>query len=125
MDNTTLERKYVLWMGNIWSMSPILLSAVRERIAAGLPPDIYSLSQDLRTQVDIVKILPERAEVEPLIKAGQFLLRGATTSSSIPSMGRLPAAPPPARPASRLLAQPPNVISIKALRFEVAGCHLV
>jgi len=64
----TVDRMYVLWMGKIWLMSPELVTLVRNRIVAGLPPDIYTLSAELRMPVHIVKSLPPGAELEPLIE---------------------------------------------------------
>ena len=61
-------RKYVLWMGKIWGMSPELLTALRERIAAGLPPDIYSLSEEMRAPLSVVKSLPDGIDLERLVE---------------------------------------------------------
>jgi len=65
-------------MGKISRVSPELLTALRARFAGGLPPDIYSLSQEMRAPVGVVKQLPDGVELERLIEhsAPLFTLLG-------------------------------------------------
>jgi hypothetical protein len=60
-------RRYVFWMGKIWLLAPDVLRAARDQLAAGKPPDLYSLSDDMGVKIDIVKKLPEGAHLERLI----------------------------------------------------------
>ena len=63
----SVYRRYVFWMGKIWLLAPDVLRAARDQLSAGKPPDLYSLSEDMGVNIDIVKNLPDGAHLEHLI----------------------------------------------------------